>query len=119
MTCRFDHVIHGVESNIIFGNNYVPTQFPNHVLDASDLALHEVMSGYWTRFASQGNPNWGSGLPPVAWPVAKNRRGAPFASPYLVFNAETRVQFPRQGQCDLWDAHDLRPFTLDVPAGQP
>ena len=32
-----DRVIHGVESNIIFGNDYVAPQFPSHILDATDL----------------------------------------------------------------------------------
>jgi para-nitrobenzyl esterase len=40
-----DRVIHGVESNILFGNAYVPQQFPNHVLNARDLALHAQMAG--------------------------------------------------------------------------
>ena len=50
-------VIHGVESNILFGNAYAPNQFPTHALDASDLALHAQMAGYWSRFAATGNPN--------------------------------------------------------------
>ncbi|MGH9200621.1 MAG: carboxylesterase/lipase family protein, partial [Vicinamibacterales bacterium] len=52
-----DHVIHGVESNLIFGNDYVPPMFANHVLTSADLELHEAMSQYWTRFAAVGNPN--------------------------------------------------------------
>jgi hypothetical protein len=40
-----NRVIHGVESNIIFGNNYVPMQLPNHPLTSSDLALHHTMAG--------------------------------------------------------------------------
>ena len=53
-----DHVIHGVEANILFGNDYTTPAFTaNHPLDASDLALHSAMAGYWTRFAKTGNPN--------------------------------------------------------------
>ena len=51
------HVIHGVESNIVFGNDYVPNQFLPHALDANDNVLHAAMQGYWVRFAASGNPN--------------------------------------------------------------
>jgi carboxylesterase type B len=50
-----NRVIHGVESNIIFGNNYTPPT--SHPLNAADLALHAAMAGYWTRFALNGHPD--------------------------------------------------------------
>ena len=53
------HVIHGVESNILFGNNYAPPVFLPHVLNATDLTLHSAMARYWKRFAATGNPNRG------------------------------------------------------------
>ena len=40
-----DRVVHGVESNIVFGNDYVPPQFVNHVLTPADTALHHAMAG--------------------------------------------------------------------------
>ena len=55
-TLSLNHVIHGVESNIIFGNNYAPP-FPIYTLLPPDVALHDSMSGYWTRFAATGSPN--------------------------------------------------------------
>jgi para-nitrobenzyl esterase len=47
-------VIHGLETNIQFGNAYTPNQFPSHPLNATDLALHAQMAGYWSRFAATG-----------------------------------------------------------------
>lgn len=115
-----DHVIHGVESNIIFGNNYIPPQYANHPLTPSDDALFEAMSEYWATFAASGNPNREpSHL--VRWP-AFTRPTEFGAGPdlSLIFDATIRgAQRPREANCDFWEPRFLRPMTLDVPASTP
>jgi carboxylesterase type B len=110
-------VIHGVESNIIFGNNYVPSMFATHPLDDSDLALFKAMSDYWTTFAALGNPNR-EPTQLARWPAFNrpNERGhGPDLS--LVFAATIRRdERPRTTNCDFWEGRFLRPMTLDVPA---
>jgi hypothetical protein len=69
-----DYVVHGVESNIVFGNAYVPTQFSNHPLTPADLALHRLMAGYWTRFAATGSPNVDDDSV-FHWPLFKDPTG--------------------------------------------
>ena len=69
-----NRVIHGVESNIVFGNNYAPPIFPNHVLNTADTTLHEALGGYWTRFARTGNPN-SDDESVVHWPAFKDPTG--------------------------------------------
>jgi para-nitrobenzyl esterase len=113
-----DHVIHGVESNIVFGNNYVPPQFLPHALDASDMLLHDTMAGYWSRFAATGNPN--SDDPAVAhWPAfthpAGDGRGA---DKYLVFDAILdEARRARETQCDALAPFFFRSLVAGVPAG--
>ena len=59
-----DLVIHGLDRNFVFGNNFGPPS--NYVLNADDLALFGAISGYWTRFAATGNPNSTAGRRPFA-----------------------------------------------------
>ena len=111
-----DRVTHGVESNIIFGNNYVPPRFPNHVLDAADLSLHAAMAGYWTRFAATGNPNVDDDSV-VHWPAFKDPQGPGRGSnQHIVFG--TPVQSDkrlREERCEFWDPLFLR-TTLNEPS---
>jgi para-nitrobenzyl esterase len=104
-----DHVIHGVETNIIFGNNYAPPSFPAHVLNATDLALHAIMAGYWTRFAATGDPNNEQVL---EWPVyRKNHEG------HIIFDAVTTTdENLGGGTCDFWSNFFFRSMLIDVPA---
>jgi para-nitrobenzyl esterase len=130
-----DHVIHGVESNIIFGNDYVPI-LPPHVLDAADRALHATMSGYWTRFAGTGDPNrprktWPShdltrdmkksrrdDVPMVRWPAFKHPRGRGRGSEkYIIFDSAIRVgKRLRAQQCELFEPLFLRSLLGTLPA---
>jgi para-nitrobenzyl esterase len=97
-----DHVIHGVESNIVFGNNYVPPVFnPPYTLSAQEDALHAVMAGYWTRFAKTGNPN-GEGSP--EWPVYRKNHEDHFVIDEVVGAAEDLGG----GACWLWSLLSLR-----------
>ena len=115
-----DRVIHGVESNIIFGNNYVPSNFPNHVLSAADLTLHASMAGYWTRFAATGNPNSDDDTI-VHWPAFKHPTGQGRGSDkYIVFDSAIREgQRLREQQCDLWEPFFPRSLLGGLPAAAP
>jgi para-nitrobenzyl esterase len=112
-----DRVIHGVESNIIFGNNYVPPTFPNHVLDAADLMLHQAMAGYWTRFAAMGTPNTDDDSV-VRWPAFKDPKGGGRGSNMFgVFGAPIGSdKRPREEQCNFWEPFFLRTMLGGVPA---
>jgi carboxylesterase type B len=111
--------IHGVESNILFGNNYVPAQFPNHVLTQADTALHERMAGYWTRFARNGNPNVDDDTV-VHWPLFKDPNGeGRGANRHLVLNdVIASGKRLRESQCDFWEPLFLRSMLGGVPAGK-
>jgi para-nitrobenzyl esterase len=115
-----DHVIHGVESNILFGNNFVPNATLPHVFDATDLALHQLMSGYWTRFAATGNPNVTDGRLPQ-WPAFRhptgNGRGP---DKYLILSSSPRQAMrAREQQCDFLELYFFRSVLGPVPASAP
>jgi carboxylesterase type B len=114
-----DRVIHGLESNILFGNAYVPNQFPNHPLNAIDLALHAKMAGYWTRFAATGNPNVDDGTE-VHWQKFADPSGAGRgANRYIVLNTTIRTDKRlREQACDFWEPYFLRSMLGKVPAWQ-
>jgi para-nitrobenzyl esterase len=115
-----DRVIHGTESNIVFGNNYVPNQFPNHPLDANDLVLHAIMAGYWTRFAATGNPNVDDDSV-FHWPLFKDPRGSGRGSnKFVVFGPPVDDgKRPREAQCEFWEPMFLRTLFGQVPASEP
>jgi para-nitrobenzyl esterase len=113
------HVIHGVESNILFGNNYVPPQFANHVLTPDDQVLVGQMRLYWTRFAATGNPNQ---FPPdqVMWPAFHHGDGGRAADKFLTLDATiAEGKRLREAACDFWEPTFLRAMTLDLPASAP
>jgi para-nitrobenzyl esterase len=112
-----DKVVHGVESNILFGNNYVPTQFPNRPLNADDLALHTQMAGYWSRFAATGNPNieddsvvhWQGFRDPLGVGRGANR--------YLTLDSQIKSNKRlRESACDFWEPHFLGTMMGTRPA---
>jgi para-nitrobenzyl esterase len=116
-TLASDHVIHGVESNVLFGNNYSPPVFPAYVLNEADLALHSAMSGYWTRFATSGNPNTGEavaqGWPAFTHPMGKGRG----SNKYIVFDTMIgERKRPRESQCDFFDTFFFRSLLGGFPA---
>ncbi len=67
-----DQVIHGIDRNFVFGNNYGPN--PTYVLNAEDLALFGAISDYFARFAADGNPN-AADESAVHWPAFKHPTG--------------------------------------------
>jgi para-nitrobenzyl esterase len=116
-TLSLDHVIHGVESNIQFGNNYAAPVFPPYVLNSADLALHAAMAGYWTRFAARGNPN-SDDETVVHWPAFKHPTGlGRGADKYIVFDSTIHEALrPRETQCDFFEPLFLRSLLTGVPA---
>jgi para-nitrobenzyl esterase len=112
-----DHVIHGVESNILFGNNYAPPNFPSYMFGPVEQTLHTAMAGYWTRFAARGNPN--SDDETVAeWAPFKHPTGpGRGADKYIVFSATIGEGVrPREKQCDFFEPLFLRSLLGGVPA---
>ncbi len=114
-----NRVIHGVESNIIFGNNYVPMQFPNHPLTSSDLALHQTMAGYWTRFAKNGNPNIDDDTV-VHWPAFTDPVGEGRGSnKYIVFDSIVgEGKRLHEAPCDFWEPSFFRSMLGKLAASQ-
>ena len=119
-TLSVGHVIHGVEGNILFGNNYVPVQFPNYVLQAPEQALHAAMAGYWTRFAATGSPNIDDDTV-VHWPLFKEPLGVGRgANKYLSLKPTIEPgKRLREPECGFWNLLYLRSFIAGVPAGTP
>jgi para-nitrobenzyl esterase len=116
-----NHVIHGVESNILFSNDYSPPAFAaNHPLDASDRALHADMAGYWTRFARTGNPNTDD-EDVVHWPAFKHPTGRGRGSDqHLVLDLDVRAGMRLQEQqCDFLEPFFFRSILAGVPASAP
>jgi para-nitrobenzyl esterase len=104
-----DRVFHGVESNILFGNNYVPPQFASHALTPADNAVHAAMAGYWTRFAATGDPNVDDDAL-VHWQLFRSPLGAGRgADRVLIIDAaiggDKRL---REQHCDFWERFFLR-----------
>jgi len=114
-----DKVIHGVESNILFGNAYAPMQFPTHALNSFDLALHQKMAGYWARFAATGDPNIDDDTV-VHWQTFRDPLGhGRGANRYLVLDSKIRsTRRPHESACDFWEPYFLRSMLGKVPAGQ-
>ena len=112
-----DRVVHGLELNFVFGNNFGPPLFANYVLSPDDLTLSRSMSAYWTRFAASGDPN--SDDPAVVhWPAFKHPAGHGNGSDkHLVFDTTVTQGLRLGGQrCDFWERFSFRSVTGSVPA---
>jgi carboxylesterase type B len=101
----------------VFGNPYSPPNFPLHVLEAADQALHDVMAGYWTRFVATGVPGGAAGQEWRRYGEAAGHRGA--RRDHMIFDAVvTRGDDLREEACDFWAEFDLRSMLGAVPAGR-
>ena len=114
-----DKVAHGLEVNILFGNNYGPPLFPAYTLGIADLALSRTMAGYWTRFARTGNPN--DDETAVHWPRFSRPQGdGRGVDKYLALDLPIQEgsRF-NEALCDFWEPYLLRSTTGGVPAQTP
>jgi para-nitrobenzyl esterase len=111
-----DLVIHGLDRNFVFGNNFGPPS--NYVLNENDLALFGSISSYWTRFAATGNPN-GDGT--RYWPAFKHPSGSGRgAASHIVLDwPVSEGQRLREAQCDFWDQRFLDSISGSLPAAHP
>ena len=113
-----NHVIHGLESNLVFGNTFGAPS--NYQLGPEDVVLFRAIAGYWTRFASTGNPNVEDDTV-THWPAmtmpSGNGRGS---DKYFIFDATPHAGLRlRERECDFWEPFNFRSTTGVVPATQP
>jgi len=114
-----NRVIHGLELNFVFGNDFVAPNPGNHVLNAADLALSSSMSAYWTRFAANGDPNRTSDNSAARWPAYQTP--TPFGSDkYLILDSVVRESSGlRAQQCDFLKPLFFRSLVGPIPASAP
>ena len=112
-----DYVLHGLESNILFGNNYIPPVFTSHPLTAADFDLHTKMAGYWTRFAETGNPNRGDesafSWPPFTRPSGPGRGTDKYIILDSIIGEGARL---RETECGFFEPFFFRSVLGGLPA---
>jgi para-nitrobenzyl esterase len=113
------HVIHGVEGNILFGNNYT-APLPSYTLNEVDRTLHRQMAGYWARFAASGNPNRGDDLS-LSWPFFRRPNGLGRGNDKYLALSSTIGEGARlrEAECDFFEPLFLRSVLGAVPAVTP
>jgi para-nitrobenzyl esterase len=113
-----DRVIHGLETNFVFGNDFVAPNPGNHALNAADLVLSRSMSGYWTRFLSIADPNATADNSVATWP--NFQPPTPFGSAkYLILDSLIRESRSlRASQCDFLKPFFFRSLIGAVPASR-
>jgi para-nitrobenzyl esterase len=112
-----NRVVHGLEVNFVFGNNYAPPLFPTYALGPTDLELAHTIAGYWTRFAMTGSPNTDDPAV-VHWPEAVRPEGlGRGVDKYLALQQPVhQANRLSESQCDFWDAYYFRSISGAVPA---
>ena len=112
--------IHGLDTNLTFGNDYAANFPAVHVLNTADLAIFRAMSGYVTRFAATGKPNTDDETV-VHWPEFKSPSGrGRGAEKYIIFNSTiAEGKRLREQQCNFEEPLFLRTINGSVPAVTP
>lgn len=114
-----DLVIHGLDRNFVFGNNYGAPS--NYVLNADDRSLFGAIADYWTRLAATGSPNGGTS-DVLVWPAYGHPSGlGRGANKYLILDwplsEDKRL---REEQCDFWEPFFFRSIAQGpIPASHP
>jgi para-nitrobenzyl esterase len=115
-----DRVVHGLDVNFVFGNNFGPPLFVGYALNPTERAFSQTIAGYWSRFAATGNPNTDDPAV-VHWPPFTRPSGAGRGvDKHLV--ADVPIQEGRrlrEAQCDFWEPYFFRSTTGVVPARTP
>jgi para-nitrobenzyl esterase len=110
--------IHGLDQNFIFGNNFGAPS--NHVLTPGDDELYRAISGYWSNFAANGDPN-PRGLPQQWAPYRPGSFDPPVdasrSDRHFVFGARVGVaNYLRDAPCNFWESFFFRSLLGVVPA---
>ena len=115
-----DRVIHGLETNFVFGNDFGPPLISSLPLTGEDRVLARAMGGYWSRFAATGNPNTDDPTI-VHWPAFKHPTGPGRGSAkYLTFGNTIREgQRLKEAECMFWSPFFFRSLVGPVPASAP
>ena len=113
-----DRVVHGLDVNFVFGNNFGPPLFPSYALDPIERAFSQTIGDYWSRFAASGNPNTDDPAI-VHWPLFTRPSGAGRGvDKHLVLDLVTHEgERLREAQCDFWEPYFFRSVSGSVPAG--
>jgi para-nitrobenzyl esterase len=115
-----NRVIHGLDTNFVFGNDFVGPNPGNRVLNEKDLALSASMRAYWARFAAAGDPN-GTANDRVRWsPLDRRFVLGLETDKYLILDSVIRENKGlRQQQCDFLEPYYFRSIVGAVPAATP
>jgi para-nitrobenzyl esterase len=112
-----NRVVHGLEVNFVFGNDYAPPLFPTYALGPADLDIAHAMAGYWTRFATTGNPNTDDPTvvhwPAIARPEGSGRGVDKYLGLQQPIQAGNRLS---ESRCDFWEPYFFRSISGAVPA---
>jgi para-nitrobenzyl esterase len=116
--------IHGLESNLLFGNAFAPGAVPGitaaRALSGSDLVIYDAMSTYWRRFIETGDPNPRGQA--IQWPPY---RPVPVDAPVNTSSSDRHFVFAerlgvashlRDRQCNFWESFYWRSALGTVPA---
>jgi para-nitrobenzyl esterase len=112
-----DHVNHGFESSILFGNDYIvlPGIPVPHPPDATDNKLHDAMAGYWARFAAHGDPGGACDLRWTLYGEPEGKNG--HRRDHMIFDTVVRKGDDlRDEHCDFWSEFDFGTMLGGLPA---